>query len=46
MTKDHNDLMEELVQLYERKVSYEQKQIEDLHFMKKKTEKEYQDEID
>jgi hypothetical protein len=25
MTKEHNDLKEELVQLYERKVNYEQK---------------------
>jgi len=45
MDKDHEVLREELVTLYEKKLEYEKAQYGDLKFLKKRTQKEYEDEI-
>ena len=45
MDEEHKQLTEELITLYERKMTYEQKQYEDLQYLKRRTMKEYDDEI-
>lgn len=45
MDKDHEVLKEELLALYEKKVAYENEQYNNLKFLKKRTCKEYDDEI-
>ena len=45
MEKDHEQLKEELLGLYEKKLAYEEDQYKDLKFLQKRTKTEYEDEI-
>lgn len=45
MEKDHEQLKEELLGLYEKKLAYEEDQFKDLKFLQKRTKTEYEDEI-